>query len=933
MKVPVNDIADIFDAAIALPSEERSAYLEQACRGDERLATRVKALLDAHDRADQVLLKPPSSSGSSLGYTLQGGFSSDVAGTRIGRYTLSRMIAEGGMGVVYEAQQDNPRRSVALKIMKAGVATKSVMRRFEFETQVLGRLQHPNIAHIHDAGVHDGEFGPVPYFVMELIENAKTIIDYADDKSLDSKARLRLFARVCRAVHHGHLKGVIHRDLKPGNVLVDADGEPKIIDFGVARATDSDVNLTTGHTETGKVIGTLAYMSPEQAGGRMDELDTRSDVYSLGVLLFELLSGALPYALEERAMHDAVRIIQEDEPAALGSIRAALRGDVETIVAKAIEKEPKRRYQSANEFAADIRRYLSNEPIEARPATVRYQLAKFARRNRVVVAAAGVLAAVLIAATAVSIGFALSEAEQRRIADDLARSEAEQRRIAEQDQAIAEAISDFLTKDLLAAVAPSSEPGRGKDVLMRDVLDEAAKRIEEASGVGGRFEEMPLVQASIRAILGRTYRRLGKYDESQKHMERALLLSRRELGEEHPNTHNLMSELATLHMKQGRFDKCELMLVEALRIKQRVLGEEHPDTVGTMGNLAAVYHRQGKYHEAGPMLSTVLEIHERLHGEEDRRTLGSLNNLATLYYAQKRYEKAEPLYVKTLALMRRVLGEEHKFTLNCANNLASVYKAQGRYDEAELLSDETLDILTSIWGETHPSTLESVMELAILYVAQGRHAEAELLYDKTLETMQRETGETYPVTLAIMMNLADLYRSQGRYDEAEPLYFKVLQLRRDDLRQEHPLTLHAMKSVASVYASQGRMEDARPLLREMLEAKRRRADRPQASPSDKNDLAWDLLTCEPVDLRDPEVALRLAGAACTMTNNANLGFLDTLALAQHLTGDTPAAIETEKTALLLLAPDAPGRGDYEAALAKFEAALVEEDRVEEQNGG
>jgi len=328
------------------------------------------------------------------------------------------------MGTVYVAVQERPRRTVALKLMKAGIASRSALRRFEYESQILARLRHPNIAQVYESGTHDEGAGSVPFFAMEYIPSAKTITAYAEDKELGTRQRLQLFAKVCDAVHHGHQKGIIHRDLKPGNILVDSSGEPKIIDFGVARATDSDIAVTTLQTDIGELIGTLQYMSPEQCEADPHDLDTRSDVYALGVVLYELLCGRLPYDVSRAAVHEAAKVVRESKPARPSTINRTLRGDVETITLKAMEKDRARRYQSAADLEQDIQRYLNREPIEARPPSVIYQVRMFARRHR---AAFGAIAAVFLALSAafiISAIFAVREARARS-------AEAEQRVLAE----------------------------------------------------------------------------------------------------------------------------------------------------------------------------------------------------------------------------------------------------------------------------------------------------------------------------------------------------------------------------------------------------------------------------------------------------------------------------------------------------------------------
>ncbi|MCH7871917.1 MAG: protein kinase, partial [Planctomycetes bacterium] len=398
---------ELFERAVDLPATERSAFLARECGDDAALREEVESLLTHDAEASQSFMRTPDR--PDVGQESEGGRRTATTGQadrflgqRIGRYRIKSVIASGGMGTVYLAEQDRPRRDVALKVIQAGVASRDALRRFEFESQVLARLRHPNIAHVYEAGVHEPEASdgpPVPYFAMEFIPDARLITRHADERKLDARQRLALFAKVCDAVHHGHQKGVIHRDLKPGNILVDAAGEPKVIDFGVARSTDSDVAVTTMRTDVGQLIGTIQYMSPEQCDADPHEIDTRSDVYSLGVVLYELLTGARPYDTTGTSIYRATRLIKEVVPPSPSSIKRQLRGDIETIILKAIEKDPARRYQSAVELGNDIRHVLRREPIEASAPTLWSRTVRWVSRHPVAgtTALATVVALIIIA--------------------------------------------------------------------------------------------------------------------------------------------------------------------------------------------------------------------------------------------------------------------------------------------------------------------------------------------------------------------------------------------------------------------------------------------------------------------------------------------------------------------------------------------------------
>lgn len=395
-------IREIFHNACDVEPQARSDFLANACGEDYTLRAEVESLLaDDTDGSTDALRAPIAAEVGAVAASGRGNTvvtsTQDLAPKRIGAYRILRLLGQGGMGTVYEAEQDRPRRRVALKLMRPGLVSPSALRRFERETEVLGRLQHPGIAQIHEAGLHDGD----PFFAMEFVDGP-SVTEYAAVRNLGVRDRLRLFARICDAVHYAHTMGFVHRDLKPNNILVAEIGDPsepqpKVLDFGIARATDAEFETTTMHTAAGEILGTLPYMSPEQVAGEIDDIDARSDIYALGVVLYELLAGRLPYDLGRHVIVEAARVIREEEPTRLSSIDTRLRGDIETIVGKTLEKERERRYQSASDLASDIRRYLSDEPIAARPPSTWYQLCKFARRNR---ALAGGVAAVILVLTA-----------------------------------------------------------------------------------------------------------------------------------------------------------------------------------------------------------------------------------------------------------------------------------------------------------------------------------------------------------------------------------------------------------------------------------------------------------------------------------------------------------------------------------------------------
>ena len=710
----------------------------------------------------------------------------------IGRYRILRLLGEGGMGAVYEAEQEFPHRTVALKVIRAGYANGEMLRRFENETQALGRLQHPGIAQIYEAGTAETPFGRQPYFAMELV-HGQALLAYCDAHRLDARQRLELAAKICDAVQHAHQRGLIHRDLKPANILVDESGQPRILDFGVARLTDSDAQATR-QTDIGQLVGTLAYMSPEQVLGDPAEIDTRSDVYALGVILYELLAGKGPYVLG-RKLPEAVRTIREEEPTTLSSVNRTYRGDIETIVGKALEKDKARRYASAVELAADIRHYLHDEPIMARPPSASYQLRKFARRNKALVMGVAAVFVVLVLGVVASTW----EAVQARRAE-----------------ASAQAVNDFLQNDLLAQASAAKQSGPSAkpdpDLKVRTALDRAAARIT------GKFDRQPEVEASIRDTIGTTYDDLGLYPEAAKQLDAALDLRRRVLGREHPDTLRSMNSLAHVYWREGKYAQAEALQSQALQVQRRVLGPEHPDTLRSMNNLAIDYGAQGKYAQAEALYSQTLEIRRRVLGPEHPDTLESMNDLANAYRFEGKNGQAEALQSQALQVQRRVLGPEHPDTLRSMDNVAVVYAEEGKYAQAEALFSQILEIRRRVLGPEHPGTLICMSNLADAYGHEGKYAQAEALFSRTLDIARRLLGPEHGYTLGTLSDFASMYQQEGKYALAETYAAQALAGRRRALGAQHPGTMASEGDLALAYLSQGKFAESEPLAREALQA-------------------------------------------------------------------------------------------------------------------
>lgn len=831
-------VAELYDSASARESEDRNTFLREMCGEDEELRLEVESLLQ-HDASSDGVLERVAELARFPEYVAAAMSPDTSLPAAIGRYRILGLIGEGGMGTVYEAEQEQPRRIVALKVIKLGLTHSELLHRFEQESQALGRLQHPGIAQIYEAGAADAGFGPQPFFAMEFIRGLP-LLEYAKAHNLNTRRRLELMANICDAVQHAHGRGIIHRDLKPSNILVDEAGHPKILDFGVARITDGDAR-TSGRTELGELVGTLAYMSPEQVLADPLEVDARSDVYTLGILLYELLAARLPYEVH-RGLHEAARIIREQEPASLSGVNRAYRGDLETIVKKALEKEKSRRYASAADLAADLRRYVANEPILARPPSAAYQIRKLATRHKGVVGTILAVFSILIAGIVISSHEAIraSRAEKSALEERDRATAAEQNANVERDRALraeaqsqeernraldettradteaetANAVTDFLQNDLLAQASsrtqatPNTQPD--PNLSVRAAVDRAATR------VAGKFDAQPAVEAAIRQTIGSTYRDLSLFAEAEVQLERALELRRRALGPEHPETLNTMQELGLVYGQRGKYAAADSMLMKVLEARRRAGGSEDIKTIGVLNDLASAINVQGDYARAEAILTKVLEAERRLQGDEHPDTLAVMNNLAVDYQNLGKYPKAEELYTKLVEIKRRVMGAQHPSTLLTMNSLAVLYRQQGKYPQAETLLREVLEARRTTEGEQHLDTFASMNSLALLYQAERKYDQAESLLTQALDGMLRLLGEEHPDTLRIMSNLAEIHGRQGKIEAAEPMFKRALELRRRVLGPTHPNTTISLALLGRFHLDQRRYAAAEPLFREAL---------------------------------------------------------------------------------------------------------------------
>lgn len=801
-------VEELFQSALDQPLAERPTFLDHACEHDADLRAEVDALLRHFAVAENAFLQQPPIAAAA------GDAGDDTFPSRIGRFQLRRRIGAGGMGAVFEAEQDHPRRTVALKIIHPGMVSQSLLRRFEHEVQILGQLQHPGIAQIYEAGRAETEHGAKPYFAMEYIQG-RPLLEYVKHHGLNTRGRLTLMAEIADAVHHAHQKGVIHRDLKPGNILVEeagaARGHPKILDFGVARAIHSDVQLVTMHTEVGQLVGTLSYMSPEQIAARPDELDVRSDVYALGVVLYEMLAGRLPYDIGDRSIPEAGRVIREQEPSRLSSVDTAFRGDIETIVAKSLEKERDRRYLSAAAFAADIRRHLDDEPIVARPAGRAYQLRKFAKRNKALV---GGVAAVLVALTMGIIGTSLALVRARN-AERIALQRLDESR---RSSAKAAAVNEFL-RDMLSSVDPAKALGRA--VTVRQAIDEAAAKINS-----GALKVQPEIEADVRTTIGATYLALGYYDEAESHL-RAALSTFRTLhnADDHPLLMAL-DQLAHVCNAQGRHAEEEKLYREALGICRRTYGDQHVEVASVLQSLGVALRSQLKYDEAESCYRQSLTMRRELLGAEHVDVAQTLNSLALLFQNKGDLAAAEPLFREALAMRRKFLGDKHPVLAGALNNLAGLLQLRGNLAEAETLLREALEMRRDLLGPQHPDVAQGLNNLGLNLYESKDYASAEPFYREALAIWRKTLPEGHSDIGNVTAGLGLVLSARGAFDEAEPLLRESLTIRNATLPEGHWQRFGSMSALGAALAGQGRFAEAEPLLIRGYEGLR---DQPQVA--------------------------------------------------------------------------------------------------------
>ncbi|MCG3123254.1 MAG: Serine/threonine-protein kinase PknD [Phycisphaerales bacterium] len=732
-------VKELFAGALALPRDQRADFVAQSCRGDDRLRREVESLLAAHDTSETFL---------ESGALCDAGLAPPVhhwpaPGATLGQFVLESVIGSGGMGVVFRARQESPPRPVAIKIMRAASVGGVIDKRFTREAAVLARLQHPCIAQIFAAGVETTPTGPLRYLAMELVEG-RPLDAYVREHSPSAADRAELMARICEGVAHAHQRGVVHRDLKPGNILIDASGNPKILDFGIARLIDvegGDPTPHTSHTQRGEILGTLAYMSPEQFEADPDRIDVRSDVYALGSILYEVLTGKPAIPTDRLSIAQAAVAVSTRDPVPMGAVDPRLRGDLEIITSKALEKDPDRRYQSAAELAEDLRRHLRDEPILARPATAVYRTRKFVRRHRsIVLLTLGVICALI--AGMITTAWQAARADRQR---DLAQAEVH----------ATNEINEFLGEILLAS---EPEKARGKPVTIRMALDQATRKLDEGA------ISNPRVLASIHGTMGRAYWALGEMALAEPHSRASLELKRDVLGPEAIETFNAAADLSILLHDMGRDEEARSVAAEALESCRRAISPEQEVHARLMNALA---NASPSTEETKKLYIDTVDLYTRLRGPEDHLTLLSLNNLAVWYLAQQDYAEGERICKQVLEARSRTLGEDHPDTIVSYKNLAGAYRLQGRLEEALPLIQKSAELGDRVRGPANPNQIATKVELALCLGLLNRIPESEAVLRGLLPLSLNPDGSVTEQTPMVHGMLGEVLILAGKLDEAE----------------------------------------------------------------------------------------------------------------------------------------------------------------------
>jgi tetratricopeptide (TPR) repeat protein/predicted Ser/Thr protein kinase len=922
----------LFTEMLALPGPRRQAELELRCSGDPQLARLVRRLLEHDDSGMAGFLAAPAGSDGPPAQSWQ----PLPENTRLGNFQLLRRIGEGGMGIVYEARQIHPERNVALKVIRGGrFVDHYSLKLFQREVQALARLRHPSIASIYEAGGTDDE---QHFFAMELVQG-RPLMEHVRETGMSRRDRLELFCRICDAIHYAHQRGVMHRDLKPSNILIDADGTPRILDFGLARITDTELGIDVSRTAHGRIQGTLAYMSPEQARGDSAAIDIRSDVYSLGVILYELLTDRLPYDVMELPLPRAVETICNQSPGP----SASLKGDLETITLRALEKEPQRRYASAAALGEDIQRFLTNQPIEAKRDSTWYVLRKALARHRVAASVAGAFV-VLISVSTVALAIMYQRQSRARVAEAAQRERAQQeadRATREADKAVQERDKTEKFAGFMEITLKGATPwiAQGRDTkLLKDLMNAARKRIE-----AGELDRVPEAEIRLRNVIGKVYKDIADFETAEKVLAPAVELAAKAHGPESPEYATAMQSYALCLNSLGRFTEALPMFNESLAIRRKLHPGDHPDITHSLNNIGFCLDSLGRPDEALPlfeealamsrrlfpgdhedvavgrvMYATCLEhlgraveslaqhegamkMYQRLYPGDHPEVARGINNYANCLLTLSRHAEALPLFERAHAMNRRLFDADHPHAIQALNNIGACHLAAAKYDEALPRFEEALGMAQRLYTGDHPDKPHCISLVATCLTRMGRAEDGIPKFQEALMMYKRMFPKDHPDVVWALNNLGYGLHTVGRSSEALPALTESLEMSRRLQPGVHPSVAVAMNNVATINLAAGQTAEALSMYEEALAMYRR------IHPGDHSTVA---------------TLLGQVGKALDLSSRSEEAlskFEEALAMSRRLhSGEHPAVAD----ALVDLALGLQSLGRLSEALAKSEEGLA-----------
>ena len=794
-------LSELFAEAASGQGEERARFLAQACVGDPGLRAQLEAMLAAHDSAQGAAAsdaanEPSSGLGSLRIDGLQEALVSELCAQedfhppRIADYQIVRKLGAGGMGVVYEAVQSHPNRRVALKIIRPEVASERTRQRFLLEVEVLGWLRHPGIAQIYEAGTAETASGPAPFFAMELIDG-QPLLDYARAQALGRRERLELLVKVCAALEHAHQKGVIHRDLKSANVLVDATGQPKLLDFGVARVVEAEIAVSRQRTETGQLVGTLAAMSPEQLEGDPARIDTRSDVWALGVLAFELLTGKLPHDLTDKPFPQAALAILHSDALLLGAVDVELRGDLEAIVAKALERERDLRYPSAGAIGLDLERHLNDEPVSAHPQTTVYQLRKLARKHRILVRGGALALAAILGFAAVAAWQWRVAGTQRDLALDAGQSAIRRAREARE-------ITDFLRR-MLESVDPRRD---GRDAKILTIVQRAVPLLDES------LTAEPLVLAALKDIIGTAYYSLGDLNAAEPLLRAALSTRRELLGANDEGVAESLEHLGILLSRRSEYEPAALALKEALAIHEALPGDRRPARARVLDATGLLAERRGDVPGGRKLVEAALDLRRQALGPIHADVVVSLNHVGRLQNIAGEFEAARATMEEALSTARKLWQRPHPDVAECLLNLANLDRDQDRYQSAEGYFVEAVQLFRDLMGPDHPDLGRTLLSLAELEIYTHKLESAREHGEEALRIARAAFGENNEDVATAYVRLANVEYAAQRPEDSRIATRKAIDIFEHLGNETNPAQAQAYEMLAIGAQWQGAVEEA-----------------------------------------------------------------------------------------------------------------------------